>query len=71
MLLDFHADWCLPCKELELRTFSNTEVARALGGFGLVKVGCTADDGRASTPPSSAGRLRRCRRWWWSGATAR
>ena len=43
-LLDFYADWCLPCKELERKTFSRAEVARALGRFTLVKVDCTTDD---------------------------
>jgi thiol:disulfide interchange protein DsbD len=43
-LLDFYADWCLPCKELELKTFSRAEVAQALGRFTLVKVDCTTDD---------------------------
>ena len=43
-LLDFYADWCLPCKELELKTFSNPEVARALSDLTLVKVNCTSDD---------------------------
>ena len=43
-LLDFYADWCLPCKELELKTFSKAEVARALARFTLVKVNCTTDD---------------------------
>ncbi|HEX6835053.1 MAG TPA: cytochrome c biogenesis protein CcdA [Polyangia bacterium] len=43
-LLDFYADWCLPCKELELKTFSRAEVAKALAKFTLVKVNCTTDD---------------------------
>jgi len=43
-LLDFYADWCLPCKELELKTFSRAEVAHALARFTLVKVNCTTDD---------------------------
>jgi thiol:disulfide interchange protein DsbD len=43
-LLDFYADWCLPCKELELKTFSRADVARALSHFTPVKVDCTSDD---------------------------
>jgi thiol:disulfide interchange protein DsbD len=43
-LLDFYADWCLPCKELELKTFSNPEVARELERFTLAKVNCTSDE---------------------------
>jgi len=44
VFLDFYADWCLPCKELELKTFSHPEVARMLQQFTLVKVDCTTDD---------------------------
>jgi thiol:disulfide interchange protein DsbD len=43
-LFDFYADWCLPCKELELKTFSDPRVKAALAGFTLVKVNCTQDD---------------------------
>jgi thiol:disulfide interchange protein DsbD len=43
-LLDFYADWCLPCKELEKKTFDNPEVARELGRFTLVKVDCSSDE---------------------------
>jgi thiol:disulfide interchange protein DsbD len=43
-LLDFYADWCLPCKELDLKTFSHPDVRRALSGHTLVKVDCTTDD---------------------------
>jgi thiol:disulfide interchange protein DsbD len=44
VLIDFFAEWCLPCKELDARTFSKPEVAAELGRFALVKVDCTADD---------------------------
>jgi thiol:disulfide interchange protein DsbD len=43
-LLDFYADWCLPCKELELRTFSDPEVAAEMGRFTIVKVDNTHGD---------------------------
>jgi thiol:disulfide interchange protein DsbD len=43
-LLDFYADWCLPCKELELKTFSRGDVAQKLLRFTLVKIDATAAD---------------------------
>jgi thiol:disulfide interchange protein DsbD len=48
-LLDFYADWCLPCKELEKSTLHHQEVARALASMVLVKVDCTTDDDPAVT----------------------
>jgi thiol:disulfide interchange protein DsbD len=43
-LLDFYADWCLPCKELELKTFSHPAVAARLSQRAIGKVDCTHDD---------------------------
>jgi thiol:disulfide interchange protein DsbD len=42
--LDFYADWCLPCKELDIKTFHTPEVAGELSRFQLVKVDCTKGD---------------------------
>ena len=43
-LLDFYADWCIPCKELDLKTFSDSEVQAEMARFTLVKVDNTQDE---------------------------
>ena len=44
VLVDFYADWCSACKELESKTFSNEEVKSAMDSYVLVKVDLTAND---------------------------
>jgi thiol:disulfide interchange protein DsbD len=44
VVLDFYATWCLPCKELDEKTFSRPEVAARLAGFARFKVDLTTDD---------------------------
>jgi thioredoxin:protein disulfide reductase len=44
VMLDFYADWCVSCKELERYTFSDPGVIAALDGFVLLKADVTADD---------------------------
>jgi thiol:disulfide interchange protein DsbD len=44
VVMDFFAEWCLPCKELDVRSFSKPEVAEELSRFVLVKVDCTDND---------------------------
>jgi thiol:disulfide interchange protein DsbD len=42
-MLDFYADWCVSCKEMEKYTFSDPEVQRDLAGFVLLKADVTAN----------------------------
>ncbi len=43
-MLDFYADWCVSCKEMEKFTFSQPDVQQALAGFVLLKADVTAND---------------------------
>ncbi|GAA0719062.1 protein-disulfide reductase DsbD [Dokdonella soli] len=43
-MLDFYADWCVSCKEMEKFTFTRPEVRQALAGFVLLKADVTAND---------------------------
>lgn len=44
VMLDFYADWCVSCKEMEKFTFTKPEVHAALGGYTLLKADVTAND---------------------------
>jgi thiol:disulfide interchange protein DsbD len=44
LMLDFYADWCVACKEMEKYTFPEPQVHEALKGFVLLKVDVTAND---------------------------
>jgi thiol:disulfide interchange protein DsbD len=41
IMLDFYADWCISCKEMEARTFSDPGVQQALDGVTLLKADVT------------------------------
>ena len=43
-MLDFYADWCVSCKEMERYTFTNPEVQKALADFVLLQADVTAND---------------------------
>ena len=41
VMLDFYADWCVSCKEMERYTFSNAQVGDRLSGMRLLQVDVT------------------------------
>jgi thiol:disulfide interchange protein DsbD len=44
VMLDFYADWCVSCKEMERFTFSDPAVQAKLSGFKLLKADVTANN---------------------------
>jgi thiol:disulfide interchange protein DsbD len=44
VIMDFSADWCIPCKELELNTFTDAEVIKATRDVARLKVDLTQFD---------------------------
>ncbi len=44
VMLDFYADWCVACKEMERFTFSNPQVAATMGKFTLLQADVTANN---------------------------
>lgn len=44
VMLDFYADWCVSCKEMERFTFSDPQVAERMGRMLLLKADVTANN---------------------------
>lgn len=44
VMLDFYADWCVSCKEMEKYTFTDQKVMDALAGYVLLQADVTAND---------------------------
>lgn len=48
MVIDFYADWCIPCKELDALTFSDPRVVDASKRFTMYKADLTNSDDAAT-----------------------
>ena len=44
VILDFYADWCIPCQEFDQFTYSDPRVIKTLGRFRRIKVNATSLD---------------------------
>jgi thiol:disulfide interchange protein DsbD len=44
LMLDFYADWCTSCKEMERYTFNDAEVRQAFGSIVLLRADVTANN---------------------------
>lgn len=49
VIIDFYADWCLPCKQIEADIFKNAEFISASERFVKIKLDCTDPAGEGAT----------------------
>jgi thiol:disulfide interchange protein DsbD len=44
LLVDFMADWCLPCQEMDVKVFGRPEIAPVLDRFVLLRIDLSRED---------------------------
>jgi len=49
VMLDFYADWCISCKEMEVYTFTDSKVKQSLANFVLLQVDVTKNSAEDKT----------------------
>jgi thiol:disulfide interchange protein DsbD len=49
VLIEFYADWCAACQELDRKTFRDQRVLDMSRGFVMVRVNCTTPDDKCSS----------------------
>ena len=42
IIIDYYADWCAPCKQMDSETFENESVIEKAEQFSMIKVDCTS-----------------------------
>ena len=49
IMLDFYADWCIPCREMDKFTFTDPRVVKAAANFTRIKIDLTSAEGAMQT----------------------
>jgi thiol:disulfide interchange protein DsbD len=54
LLVDFMADWCLPCQEMDVKVFAHPDVAPTLSDFVLLRIDLSRENEDESLPAIKA-----------------
>ncbi|MBN2011678.1 thioredoxin fold domain-containing protein [candidate division KSB1 bacterium] len=49
VIIDFYADWCAPCKQMDRETFVDDVIVEKAKSFTMIKVDCTSPDKNTRT----------------------